>query len=680
MKYKIIPDVKSIKYLKETFHFKNKVYLYSSNQKTLNKIGKLIDEKLNIEYEYVLKDNLKSKIIISNSPDTDLENKNTKNLDRPQSYDLSISKNIIYLSGFDETGLFYACLTFEQILSQIEDKLITCLQIFDYPKIENRGLMLDYSRDKIMKLETLDEIIQVMNIGKLNVLQLYIENTYKSEKHPDINQEDNTIDAGFIKDLEKKCKENHIELMANMQSFGHQNYTLQQAKYRELSESELFWTLSPALDETYDFINDLYSEYLPYFSSDWLNVGADETYDLGKGLSKEWAEKEGKGRVYLYHIKQLIRLADKYNKKIMLFGDILINYPDLMDEVPEDVILLDWDYDPKESYESTYKFGESNRKFWVCPGTGAWNSIFPRIDSAKINIHNLIRDGIKNGASGVLLTDWGDHGHYSMVSASFYTYIYTGSLSWEGLSFEEDKFNDSYQRIFSEGDLWLKIINKFCEIYRIPGIWSKNRCQCVISLFDEPLFGRTLIGPEPDDLNGPFDKLPENIPYVMEEKGHHLLRPIFKITDEQINNIENKVNFIEREINKVKRSLMKKEFIYIIKAFRVMIIKLRLGRNIRNHFENDFPDVNNIIDYKLQTEQLIKDYSELMLEFTAIWFKRSKQANLDTNLGHYADIISRLKYLVKWLDEQIEKINKDIEVDRSFDSYKTNDYKSLPTY
>jgi hypothetical protein len=50
-------------------------------------------------------------------------------------------------------------------------------------------------------------------------------------------------------------------------------------------------------------LSDLYADFLPAFSSAWLNVDCDETWDLGTGQSKELSERLGKGRVYLQHIQ-----------------------------------------------------------------------------------------------------------------------------------------------------------------------------------------------------------------------------------------------------------------------------------------------------------------------------------------------------------------------------------------
>ena len=48
--------------------------------------------------------------------------------------------------------------------------------------------------------------------------------------------------------------------------------------------------LKPGL-ESLEFIDSLYEEYLPHYSSSKFNVGLDEPWELGQGFSKKKVEK-----------------------------------------------------------------------------------------------------------------------------------------------------------------------------------------------------------------------------------------------------------------------------------------------------------------------------------------------------------------------------------------------------
>jgi|GEM_PF-593197 len=754
MNYNFIPQVKNIEYSNQKLELDKMGRIYCSDFSQGKLIKDIFYEKTGIRLELEVIDRIRESNFIwltgtrlsenkllkltgieAELPDIEktsgkLSSREVEGI-KTEGYLISIRADGIIIKSISKRGLFYGLQTFRQILQQSTGKALTCLEIFDYPTLPYRGLMLDFSRGKLMKLDTLREIIGLMASYKYNVLQIYIEHTFAGGGFKEIGSEQNSLDKEFILKLKKICQDNYIELMPNLQSFGHHNKLLEMPEYRDLSESNLFWTLTPAKEETYNFLNSVYQEFLPLFDSRWFNVGADETYDLGKGLTKEWAEEEGQGKVYLEHILRLRKLAKKYDKDIMLFGDIVLDYPELLKEIPDDVIFLDWDYNPRDHYAHTSEFGSSQKDFWVCPGTGAWNSIFPRLGAAKKNIKNLIRDGLANDCQGSLLTDWGDHGHYAMVSASFYSYIFHAAVSWEGRNFQEAEFEKSLAVLYpvdskfkpliqpetlqansstssknfsaasknldphpgktafceNEGDVsqphsgqWLKIFRLFAEIYQLPGMWSKNRSQCVIALFEEPIFGATLIGPDYSRLNDGYQSLPPDIPYVKPEKGHHLLRPVFRIDEDLLKEIDRIIDEIGSHLETLPASMARREFSYLTSAFRCLSEKNKLGRKIRKTMKQNFPQYEEILDLKLAVEGLIKQYNDLMLEFISIWQQRSKTAEIHLTLGYFADIISRLKYLRDWLEKQLSRLDNNKQVDREFSSYDTCGYQSLPTY
>src|SRR5207249_9988278 len=164
--------------------------------------------------------------------------------------------------------------------------------------------------------------------------------------------------------------------------------------------------------------DDLCADFPPAVSSAWLSVDCDETWDLGTGQSKALAAGLGKGRLYLQHILRLRELAAKHGRRIMLWADVLHHYPELVPELPEDVLLLDWQYEAADRYPTTGVLGKSGRAFWVCPGTSSWNTLFPRLDNALDNIRGCVGDGLPAGATHMVLSDWRDYGHYQPRSLS----------------------------------------------------------------------------------------------------------------------------------------------------------------------------------------------------------------------------------------------------------------------
>jgi hexosaminidase len=271
---------------------------------------------------------------------------------------LTITPDDIILYADAHTGLFYAVQTLRQLV-RLHGADLPALTIHDWPALPYRGLMLDISRRKVPTLETLRELVAELSHYKINVLQLYTEHTFQFPRHPKIGAGCGSLGSQDILELDAFCRTHHVELMPNLQSFGHARNTLLIPEYQHLAETDLFWTLSPAFEETYTLLDEFYGDMLPSFTSVTFNADCDETWDLGQGASKPMADQIGVGRVYLNHILRVRELAARYGRRIRIWGDILLHHPELIDEVPEDVTLLDWQYAAAEEYPSTRTFGES---------------------------------------------------------------------------------------------------------------------------------------------------------------------------------------------------------------------------------------------------------------------------------------------------------------------------------
>lgn len=60
--------------------------------------------------------------------------------------------------------------------------------------------------------------------------------------------------------------------------------------------------------ESLEFIKGKIAEFMPLFTSKQFNICADETFDLGKGKSREAAREKGVDRIYIDFVKAALRI------------------------------------------------------------------------------------------------------------------------------------------------------------------------------------------------------------------------------------------------------------------------------------------------------------------------------------------------------------------------------------
>jgi hypothetical protein len=266
---------------------------------------------------------------------------------------------------------------------------------------------------------------------------------------------------------------------------------LELPEYASLSESEENWSLTPAREDTYALLDDLFNDHLACFSSRYVNVCADEVYDLGKGQSKELAERLGLGRLFLQHIVRLHQLAQKYGRTLMVWDDVLLHYPEVIGEAPHDAIIMHWKYDAADDYypqvEGVHAAG---LRQMICPGTSTWNTLFPRLANSRTNIRNFVAAGLRVGALGVLNTDWGDHGHPNMLGSSWYGYAYGASEGWAPGVLADDEFGRRLSvLLFGEHDASavLGAMQALTEACLQPCIARENGSHSIPLFFGDPL-------------------------------------------------------------------------------------------------------------------------------------------------------------------------------------------------
>jgi hexosaminidase len=364
-----------------------------------------------------------------------------------QGYVLTVSEGegIAILPG-GEAGLQYALATLAQLIRNVDGAsgqlALPSLTIEDWPDLVRRGAMLDISRDKVPTLATLKSLVERLARFKLNQLQLYMEHTFAYPGHERVWRDASPLSAEEVRELDEYCAARHVELVPNQNSFGHMQRWLVHPEYRALAECpEGFehpwnWSGEPyglcATDPaSLRFLEGLYDALLPNFQSRLFNVGLDETIDLGAGRSRAACEARGTERVYLDFLREVHARVQARGRTMQFWGDILIKRPDLLAELPKDAIALEWGYEADHPFaEHLALFRGAGLPFYVCPGTSSWCSIAGRSENALLNLASAAREGKRAGASGYLITDWGDHGHLQPLAVSYLGFMAGAGFSW----------------------------------------------------------------------------------------------------------------------------------------------------------------------------------------------------------------------------------------------------------
>jgi hypothetical protein len=189
-------------------------------------------------------------------------------------------------------------------------------------------------------------------------------------------------------------------------------------------------TLDISNEESFTFVTKMLDEYMPLFSSDYFNLCADETFDLGKGKSKPLADQVGVNNMYINFVKRICEYILSKGKIPMFWGDIICGMPEAIKQLPKETICLNWGYSPDQREEETRLLYNAGATQYVCPGVAGWNQLMNLFKKSYDNISRMCSYGKKYNAIGVLNTDWGDYGHVNHPEFSTAGIIYGAAFSW----------------------------------------------------------------------------------------------------------------------------------------------------------------------------------------------------------------------------------------------------------
>lgn len=394
-----------------------------------------------------------------------------------EGYMLYSGENGVIVAGGSPAGTFYGLQTLKQLVrGEGADAFIQGVYITDWPAMRWRGVSDDISRGPVPTVDYIKRQLRTFAAYKLNLHSFYMEHAFSSATHPLIGPDGGSLTPAEIRELVAYAKSYHIELVPEQQTFGHLHKALKLEQYNSLAETPYGDVLSPQQEGSYALVADWYRELNDLFPSQFFHIGADETFELGQGQSREAARTRGVGAIYFEHLNRVRELLKPYNRKLIFWGDIALNHPDLIGNIPKDLIVANWDYTPRENFAARIDpFKNAGLQQLVCPGVWGWNQIFPNVDTSSKNIINFVRDGQAAGAIGMLNTTWDDDGE-TLFEQGWYGIVLGAAASWQSGTVDQNQFDADFDWAFfrNDGDQFVTAIRTLGSVNTTLGIRTSD--------------------------------------------------------------------------------------------------------------------------------------------------------------------------------------------------------------
>ncbi|MEJ7810350.1 MAG: family 20 glycosylhydrolase, partial [Gemmatimonadaceae bacterium] len=331
--------------------------------------------------------------------------------------------------------------------------------IRDWPAMRYRGVHDDLSRGPVPTLDFQKKQIRTFAAYKINVYSPYFEHTLEYRSAPLVAPPGGAMTREQVRELVAYAARYHVEVIPEQEAFGHLHHVLKHELYAPLGETTHGHVLAPGQAGSLPLIRRMFAEIDTLFPGRFIHLGADETFELGRGQTADRVKTAGIGTVYLDFLTQIEREIKPLmpGRRFLFWGDVAMNHPDLVKGLPKDLIAVGWEYSPQRDGFARFlsPFKDAGMETWVAPGVSNWNRVFPNNAVALANIQGFVRDGQKLGSTGVLNTSWDDDGE-ALFNQTWYGILFGAAAGWQAGESSIEAFGASYGRVF-HGDTSGKI-------------------------------------------------------------------------------------------------------------------------------------------------------------------------------------------------------------------------------
>ncbi len=262
---------------------------------------------------------------------------------REEGYTLEIRREGVALAAAGEAGFLYGLDRIEQLLTAGK---LRCATIRDFPALQTRGFHVNFDGLRHMGLGESLQVINAMRRWNLNTMLVEYASRFPYRRHPRIP----TTDALTREDLgilTAHAAEAGIEVIPLQQCLGHVGHVLKHKEYACLREEQKkLQQWCPLHEGSLDLFRELVDDMIAtHPQSKMVHLGGDETRQLGEcPRCAEFASKRGKGALYLQFIARAARYIIDMGLTPIVWDDMLCHYPDIIDELPREMIIMYWEY------------------------------------------------------------------------------------------------------------------------------------------------------------------------------------------------------------------------------------------------------------------------------------------------------------------------------------------------
>jgi hypothetical protein len=276
------------------------------------------------------------------------------------------------------------------------------------------------------------------------------------DRHPDLLFQPGALSSDQMRDLVAYARQLGLQLIPEIESFGHAGSILRSPKYRHLADlgptGGSTTALLPQHPEVIQLLSEIYEEVDEVFHSAYFHIGCDEVEWGGSEYSKHLIAEQGKAGVWTAHVNALAGILRSSGKDVLIWGDQpLKRDTSLLETLNTATILVDWDYSTTSAARVSQALANATAKGFRVLGAPAlnWCRWGPRPGEMQLRNIDAYSDSYQASTSdltlGLLVTNWVP-GRYLPLSI------------WDGLAYAAVAFQEG--SAVAQDQAWSRFVTR----------------------------------------------------------------------------------------------------------------------------------------------------------------------------------------------------------------------------
>ncbi|GAA6049094.1 hypothetical protein JCM3770_003883 [Rhodotorula araucariae] len=311
---------------------------------------------------------------------------------------------------------------------------------------ETVGVMIDCSRNGVLRVDSVKMLLRHMALMGSNMLQLYCEDTYQIPGEPFFGYFRGPYTHDELSEIDDYAYALGIEVIACIQTLGHLGQMLQWPRYGQLRDTAEVLLAESA--ETYAFIEKMIAAISGPLRSKRIHIGMDEAHGVSEGRYRQLFGFKDSTQVFTDHLRRVNEICKAHGLQPMIWSDMLFCLPaknnqlsgyydpnsqitaELADAIPSEIGTVFWDYYHTDSRPYAAKIKQhwqlAGKAPWMASGTWTWSRFWTALPFTFATVRASMKAS-KDPSAGVkhvMTTIWGDEGNecdlYSALPGMLY--------------------------------------------------------------------------------------------------------------------------------------------------------------------------------------------------------------------------------------------------------------------